>query len=146
MLLAVERAGVKHAYGTTSRYGPVPTYARRLLADGIIGQVREIEYVVHAHLSSLIPYYWLHVLSQGGGALNNVFTHHLGQVLWMTDGEVRSAAGEARRLIKRVPVGPTLHDFRDLFRSALDPEQAATAEWREVDADWGYTVLTTGAS
>jgi hypothetical protein len=38
-------------------------------------------------------------------------------------------------------VGPAVHDFRELASSALTPEKAAKADWREADADWSYTVL-----
>jgi predicted dehydrogenase len=54
---------------------------------------------------------------------------------------VLSAMGEARNDLKRVPVGPPVHDFREFNRKALTPEEAAAAEWREVDSDWSYTVL-----
>jgi predicted dehydrogenase len=141
MLLAALRARVKHAYATTSRYDPVFAYTRTLLASSLIGQVREIEYLDHADFSPLLPYSWVHELSLGGGGLNNAFTHQLGQVLHMTGGRVLSAAGEARRLIDRAPVGASIHDFRDLWSTAIDREQAEEGEWGEVDADFGYTVM-----
>ena len=142
MLLAVERAGVKHAYGTTSRYAPAFTYARTLLlAQGLIGQIREIEAVLNFYTPPLVPYNWSHQLSQGGGMLNSLFTHQLGQILHMTGGQVRAAAGAARRLLDRAPVGRRLHDFRDSFSAVVDPEQAQAGKWRTVDADQGYTVM-----
>ena len=52
----------------------------------------------------------------------------------LTGARVQAAAGEARRLIERAPVGPTLHDFREFMQTDIDPEQAKTGEWREVDA------------
>ena len=54
---------------------------------------------------------------------------------------VLAAMGETRNDLKRVPVGPPIHDFREFNRRALTPEEAAAAEWREVDSDWSYTVL-----
>src|SRR5262249_16689813 len=42
MYVAVEEARVKPAYAATSRYAPMYIYARKLLADGLIGSVREI--------------------------------------------------------------------------------------------------------
>ena len=137
---AVEQAGVKHAYAATSRYAPAAVYARTLLADGLIGQVREIEAVHHFNLSPLLPYSWFLQLDQGGGALYTDFTHFLGQILFITGGKVQAATGEARRLIERAPVGAPVHDLR-LATVPLDPEQAQAGEWRAVDADMGYTVM-----
>jgi predicted dehydrogenase len=54
---------------------------------------------------------------------------------------VKAMAGAAWRLIQRAPVGPPRHDFRGFFQSAMDPEQARRAEWCNVDADTGYSVL-----
>ena len=142
ILLAVENAGVKHAYATTSRYEPVFLHTHTLLANGLIGQVREIEYISHFNFPPLMPFHWFHQLSQGGGWLYNAFTHELGQVLAMTGGKVLTATGEARRLIDRAPIGPTLHDFRDFFDVVVDPEQAEAGEWGEVDADTAFTVMT----
>ena len=143
MLRAVKAAGVKHAYGTTSRYAPAVVYTRSLVANGLIGQIREIESLLHFTLSPLLTYHWVHQLNQGGGLLNNIFTHKLGQVLQITDAQVLAAAGEARRLIERAPVGPTLHDCREIFspNALVNPEQALAGEWRAVDVDLGYTVL-----
>jgi predicted dehydrogenase len=140
MLAAVERAGVKHAYGSTSRYAPVCRYARQLLAGGLIGQVREIESTFHVSFSPLLPYSWLHSLALGGGALNNILTHMLGQVRYITGGKVTAVAGEARRFLERAPVGEPVHDFRTLFGHLVRPDE--TTEWRAVDADQAYTVLT----
>ena len=84
MLQAVEAAGIKHAYCTTSRYAPAALYAQRLLAAGLIGQVQEIECIHHFNLSPLTPASWFFQLSQGGGALYTDFPHFLGQVLFIT--------------------------------------------------------------
>lgn len=73
MLQAVEAAGVKHAYGTTSRYAPAALYAQQLLASGLIGQVQEIECIHHFNLSPLTPASWFFQLSQGCGALHTDF-------------------------------------------------------------------------
>jgi predicted dehydrogenase len=143
MLGAVDRAGVKHAYGSTSRYAPAMVYARQLLADGIIGQVREVESIARYNISPLLPYHWFHQVSQGGGLLNALFTHKLDQVLYATGGVVQAVTGEARQLIDRAPVGVVLHDFRELLdsRAAIPSGLAAAGEWKEVKADQAYTVI-----
>ncbi len=92
MLRAVEQAGVKHAYAATGCYAPAILYTQRLLAQGLIGQVYEIESVLHMNLPiGRLPYGWVHQLSQGGGLLNNAFTHKLAQVLRATGGQVGRA-------------------------------------------------------
>ncbi len=140
MLQAVEAAGVKHAYGATSRYAPAALYAHQLLASGLIGQVQEIECIHHFNTSPLTPASWFFQVGQGGGALYTDFPHFLGQVLFMTGGTIEAVCGAARRLIDQVPVGAPIHDFRESF-TPLDPLQAASSAWQPVDADMGYTIL-----
>ncbi len=141
MLVAVENAGVKHAYAATSRYAPVLAHAHELLPEGLIGRVREIEYLFHADVSPLQPYSWIHQLGLGGGWLYQVFSHQLGQVRRATGATVVAATGEARSLIDKAPIGPAIHDFRDALKTTIDREQAEAGEWGEVDADQAYTVL-----
>ena len=140
MLAAVESAGVKHAYGATSSYAPVVIHTRNLLANSFIGEVQEIESVMHIPLPPLLPYHWLFQANQGGGMLNNIFTHTLGQILCMTGARVMAAGGEARYLVDRAPVVEVFHDSRDPFEVKV--EAAQVKEWREVDADTAYTVMT----
>jgi predicted dehydrogenase len=140
MLLTVEKAKVKHAYGATSRYSPAVLHARDLVSNGFIGQVREIECSVHFNMASW-RYSWLHELNQGGGMLNNVFPHKIAQIIHVTGGVVQAVMGQSQRLVERAPVGPTVHDFRDLFSTCSEEEQAQPREWRSVDADTGCTVI-----
>lgn len=136
-----EAAGVKTAYAATSGYQPSVLFARELVAAGEIGELREVECVSHYHWPKLTSFGWSHRLETGGGRLNNNFTHKLAIVLAVTGGSVLAAAGETRNDLKRVPVGPRSHDFRNFTRDALTPAAAARCEWRKVDSDWAYTVL-----
>jgi predicted dehydrogenase len=139
MLDAAEQAGVKHAYAFSSCYDPIHLYARQLLAEGLIGKVSEIESILNFYESPLAPYSWFHTLALGGGMLNNVLTHKLGQVSYITKCQVVAAAGEAMRLLDRAPVGETIHDFRQAFGKVVQPD--VHTEWRTVDADLAYTVM-----
>jgi len=141
MFQAVERAGVKHGYGATSRYAPAAVYVQSLLAAGLIGQVQEIESIHHFNTSPLSPYSWFFQLKQGGGALYNDFTHFLGQVLFMTGGKLQAVSGTARQLIEQVPVGPAIHDLRLGF-VPLTPKQVEAGAWQTADVDMGYTILS----
>ena len=141
MLLAVEKAGLKHAYAATARYAPVFAHAREQLSEALIGRVREIEYLFHADVLSLQPYSWIHQLGLGGGFLYSLFPHQLGQVRRATGATVVAATGEVRSLIDKAPIGPAIHDFRDALETTVDRKQAEAGEWGEVDADQAYTVL-----
>ena len=138
MLHAVEQAGVKHAYASTSQYGPLFQYARQLLADGKIGQMWHAEYIDHWSIP-ISPLNWGHQLSLGGGVLNNLFTHHLGQVLRVTRGKVHAVTGKVTRSGGLVPVGKPVHDFRELFKNEIKADEMIGS--KEVDADYAYTAL-----
>lgn len=139
MLSAVRRANVKHAYGATSCLEPVFSFARTLLADGAVGALTGIDVQSHMGLSALLPYSWFHELSQGGGMLNQIFTHGLAQVLFTTDGRPREVVGEARCLVPRAPVGSTIHDFRQWFSPVSGVNEETV--WRKADLDTDYSVM-----
>ncbi|MDP9310226.1 MAG: Gfo/Idh/MocA family oxidoreductase [Chloroflexota bacterium] len=142
MLAAGERKGVKHAYAATGCYAPFFGYVRSLLSEGVIGMVREIDYMVHDfNLPPLVPRFWVHQLESGGGFLNNFFTHLLQQVLMLTGGTVTAAMGTVTRHIDRAPIGRPVHDFREGFGAMLTPEQAATADWGAIDIDLGFALM-----
>lgn len=139
MLLAVERAGVKHAYAAASCVSPVIDLARVLVADRLIGTMTGIESTHHAGWGLPRPHSWLDELSLGGGVLNNLFTHKLAQVLRVTEGNPVHVMGEARNFRPKVPIGPRVHDFRELFRP-LTEEQTQAMDWRLADADTSYSI------
>jgi predicted dehydrogenase len=139
MLQTVEQAGVKHAYASTHQYDPCFQYAHQLLRDGIIGQMWQAEYISHGFLQ-LTPYSWIHQLSMGGGFLNNVFTHHLGEVLRVTGGKVHGVTGKVTGHGGLVPVGKPVHDSREYF-SRKENKQDKIIEWKETDADFALTAL-----
>jgi predicted dehydrogenase len=133
--------GVKTAYAASYRYQPQALYARDLIRSGAIGQVYEVECVSHYNWPRNMPFGWPHRLDQGGGRLNNNFTHKLAIVQQVVGGEVLAAMGETRNDLKRTPITEKIHDFRDYSKRALTGEEAAQHEWAEVDSDWSYTVL-----
>src|SRR5215472_4733908 len=139
---AARAAGVKTAYAATSNYQPAALLARKLVADGAIGDLLEAEFVSHYHWSPLAPFGWPHRLSTGGGRLNNNFPHKAAIAEAVAGGVMLAVSGETRNDLKRAPVAPMPHDFRDWQRAAPSAEQAAKGDWAEVDSDWSYTVLT----
>ncbi|MBI1778941.1 MAG: Gfo/Idh/MocA family oxidoreductase [Proteobacteria bacterium] len=137
----VEAGGRKSAYAATSHYQPSAQLARSLIAEGAIGQPLEAEFVSHYRWSSLLPHGWPHRLVTGGGRLNNNFTHKLAIAEHVLRGITLEVAGETRNDLKRAPIAPPQHDFRDWHNSAVAPEAAAKGQWGKVDSDWSYTVL-----
>jgi len=138
---AARDAGVCTAYAATSNYQPAALLARKLIAEGAIGTLFEAEFVSHYHWHERLPYGWPHLLAQGGGRLNNNFTHKLAIAESVCDGVTLAVAGETRNDLRRAPIAPFPHDFREWTRSPVPAEQAAGGEWGAVDSDWSYTVL-----
>lgn len=131
----------KTAYAASYWYQPQALYARELVRQGVLGKVLEIEGVSHFNWPKLMPFGWPHRLETGGGRLNNVFPHLLAMTLNILQGEVLACMGESRNDLKRTPIGPAVHDFRDFARQALTAEEAARLQWGDVNSDWSYTAL-----
>ena len=138
---AVRAADVRSAYAATSNYQPSAMLARALIAEGAIGELLEVEFVSHYHWHERLPYGWPHRLADGGGRLNNNFTHKLAIAESVCGGVALAVAGETRNDLKRAPIVPFPHDFRDWTKALVPLEQARAAPWGEVDSDWSYTVL-----
>jgi predicted dehydrogenase len=138
---AAKAKGVKTAYAASYRYQPQALYARELVQSGTLGQVHEVECISHYNWPKMMPFGWPHRLDQGGGRLNNNFTHKLAIVQQVVGGEILAAMGETRNDLKRVPVGEKVHDFREYTKQEALLAQRSEHEWAEVDSDWAYTVL-----
>ena len=132
---------VKTAFAASFCYEPAVAHAERLIADGAIGELCEVECLSAYALNPLIPFGWSHRVSEGGGRLNNNFTHKLAIVLRATGGRLTKVTGEVRNDMLRAPLGEHQHDFRYREKGAPTARDAERGEWREVDSDWSYTVL-----
>lgn len=134
------RMGVKTAYAEACRYQPQLVYARELAQQGVIGRIREAEYLGHLGWAPLLPFGWMHQLEEGGGRLNTGLPHALSVLQAVMGGEPLAVMGEARYDVPRAPIGPSV-GFPEWIYSAMTPEDAASAEWAEVDADFSFTAL-----
>ncbi|MEM8789673.1 MAG: Gfo/Idh/MocA family oxidoreductase [Pseudomonadota bacterium] len=134
-------AGVKTAFAASFRYTPSVRHAARLIAEGAIGEPTEIECISHFGLERGIPFGWSHRAADGGGRLNNNFTHSLAIVQALTDGDILKVAGDPRDDLGRAPIVAGVHDFTK--RRALIPDDLddPTLDWGESDVEWSYTVL-----
>ena len=140
MLEAATRAGVKTAYAATGCYSSAVLHAQQLVSAGAIGHVTTIDSVLVFPFIPNLPFCWIHDRARGGGMLSTIFTHKLAQVLRITGGEVVAASGMTRPFLDRVPVGPAIHDIRELFGPIPGWDASQATEWREPDADGEYTV------
>jgi predicted dehydrogenase len=137
---AAQDAGVKTAYAASYRYMPHVLLAKELVANGAIGEPQEVECISHFDLNPLIPFGWSHRLNQGGGRLNNNFTHKLSVVLHVLGGDVEAVSGSVRSDMLRAPVVDGVHHFRERHKLAPDSAENPDLIWAENDAEWSYTV------
>lgn len=134
-------ANVKTAFAASYCYQPHALLARQLIADGAIGEPLEVECVSHFNLNPLIPFGWSHRVEDGGGRLNNNFTHKLSIVEHVLDGKIISVSGEVRNDMPQAPLVSGVHDFRERHKFAPTAVDDPTIEWVDTNAEWSYTVL-----
>lgn len=137
---------VKTAFASSFRYMPDVIHAKRLVSEGIIGEPLEVECISHFNLERDIPFGWSHRKEDGGGRLNNNFTHKLSIVTSIVGEKILSIMGEVRDDLGKAPIVDGVHNFktrRDFIPSDLnDPE----LKWGESNVEWSYTVLAQLAS
>ncbi|GAA3857474.1 Gfo/Idh/MocA family oxidoreductase [Celeribacter arenosi] len=133
--------GVKTAYAASFQYTPSVQHAKRLIAEGAIGDPTEIESISHFNLERDIPFGWSHRAEDGGGRLNNNFTHSLAIAQTLVEGDILQIAGDVRDDLGRAPKVEGVHDFTK--RRAFIPENLddPTLEWGESNVEWSYTVM-----
>ena len=138
--MAVDR-GVKTAFAASFRYMPHVIHAKKLVAEGLIGEPLEVECISHFNLEKDIPYGWSHRKEDGGGRLNNNFTHKLSIVTSVVGEKILSIMGEVRDDLLRAPIVEGVHNFktrRDFIPTDInDP----SLQWGESNVEWTYTVL-----
>ncbi len=136
-----QQRGVKTAYAASFRYAPSILHAKHLVADGAIGEPLEVECISHFNLEREIPFGWSHRKEDGGGRLNNNFTHTLSIVTSVLGDEILSIIGEVRDDLGRAPIVEGVHNF--MTRRNFIPEDLndPSLEWGESNVEWSYTVL-----
>ncbi len=81
---------VKTAYAASFRYTVSVLHAKRLAEEGAIGEPLEIECISHFNLDRDIPFGWSHRKEDGGGRLNNNFTHTLSAIPGEFESPIKS--------------------------------------------------------
>ncbi|MEP1444867.1 MAG: Gfo/Idh/MocA family oxidoreductase [Paraglaciecola sp.] len=138
--LAIEKK-VKTAFASSFRYMPEVIHAKRLVASGAIGEPLEVEYISHFNLERNIPFGWSHRKEDGGGRLNNNFTHKLSITTSIIGEKILSIMGEVRDDLGRAPIVEGVHNFktrRDFIPEYIDDP---SLKWGESNVEWSYTVL-----
>lgn len=134
-------SGVKTAFAASFCFMPEVLHARRLVADGAIGEPQEAEFISHFNLERYIPFGWSHQRAAGGGRLNNNFTHMLAIATSVIGDRILAVNGEVRNDMGKAPIVKGVHNFktrRDFIPEDInDPD----LEWGETDVEWSYTVL-----
>lgn len=138
--LAVSK-GVKTAFASSFRYMPEVLHAKRLVADGAIGEPLEAEFISHFNLERHIPFGWSHRREAGGGRLNNNFTHMLSIATSVIGEAILAINGEVRNDLGKAPLVEGVHNFktrRDFIPENIDDP---ALKWGDTDVEWSYTVL-----
>jgi predicted dehydrogenase len=132
---------VKTAFAASYRYMPEIMHAKKLIAEGAIGKPREVESISHFNLNPHIPFGWSHRVEQGGGRLNNNFTHLLSIVTYVLGEKILAVCGEVRNDMPKAPIVEGVHNF--IERRNYIPENINDPALKrgDVNAEWSYTVL-----
>jgi len=136
-----QKKNVKTAFSASYRYMPHVIHAKQLVASGAIGEPVEAEFISHFNLERDIPFGWSHRKEEGGGRLNNNFTHMLSIATSVLGDKILSLIGEVRDDLGKAPIVKGVHNFktrRDFIPKDLnDP----SLEWGESNVEWSYTVM-----
>lgn len=138
---AAAAANRRTCFCAPALFQPQVLFARELIAEGAIGQLREVECVSNFNWPRYAPLTWQHRLDQGGGRLNHLFANTLAAIQSVIDRPIRRAQGTCRNDWRRVPhYDPTI-DWADFYQREPSEDELARFRWAEVDADSSYTAI-----
>ncbi|MFK7903811.1 MAG: Gfo/Idh/MocA family protein [Chitinophagales bacterium] len=132
---------VKTAYASSFRYMPHIIHAKRLVAEGAIGEPTEVECISHFNLERDIPFGWSHRKEAGGGRLNNNFTHKISIVTSVIGEKILSISGEVRDDLGKAPIVEGVHNFKTRRKFIPKDLNDPSLKWGESNVEWTYTVL-----
>ena len=137
--LAVAK-NVKTAFAASFRYMPEVLHAKKLVADGAIGEPLEVECISHFNLERDIPFGWSHRKEDGGGRLNNNFTHKLSIVTSVIGEKILCVMGEVRDDMGKAPIVKGVHNFKTRRDHIPDNLSDPSLQWGESNVEWSYNV------
>ncbi|MDB9805526.1 Gfo/Idh/MocA family oxidoreductase [Porticoccaceae bacterium] len=136
-----EEKQLKTAYAASFRYMPHVLFAKRLVSQGAIGEPQEVECISHFGLEKEIPFGWSHRKEEGGGRLNNNFTHKLSIVTSVIGDEILAVSGEVRDDLLKAPIVDGVHNFKTRRSHIPDDLNDPALKWGDSNVEWSYTVL-----
>jgi len=136
-----EDKGIKTAYAASFRYMPYVLHAKRLVAGGAIGEPQEVECISHFNLEKDIPFGWSHRAEQGGGRLNNNFTHKLSIVTSVVGEKILDIKADVRDDLGKAPIVKGVHNFKTRRDHIPKDLNDPSLEWGESNVEWSYTVM-----
>jgi len=145
LLNAVESRGVHHATGFIWRNDPAFRRLRSLLAEGAIGEIREI-HCRCAIGAPVLPMTWMYDAAAGGGSLMQHGQHIVDRARWLLASEITDVCGELTYDVKETVQGPRFHNVFDAFGWAAARAREGGGEDLprvEVTADTGYAFMAT---
>ena len=135
-----ETKGIKTAFAASFRYMPEVLHAKRLVESGVIGEPLEVECISHFNLERDIPFGWSHRREDGGGRLNNNFTHKLSIVTSIIGEKILSVMGEVRDDLGKAPIVKGVHNFKTRRDHIPEDLKDPSLEWGESNVEWSYNV------
>lgn len=136
-----EEKGVKTAFAASFRYMPHVLHAKRLVAEGAIGEPQEVECISHFNLEKDIPFGWSHRKEDGGGRLNNNFTHKVSIVTSVIGENILAIKSDVRDDLGRAPIVTGVHNFKTRRDHIPDDLSDPNLQWGTSNVEWSYTVL-----
>ncbi len=132
---------VKTAFASSFRYMPCVQHAKQLVASGAIGEPLEVECISHFNLEKDIPFGWSHRKEEGGGRLNNNFTHKISIVTSVIGENIIAISGEVRDDLGKAPIVTGVHNFKTRRDHIPKDLNDPNLTWGESNVEWSYTVL-----
>ena len=132
---------IKTAFASSFRYMPCVIHAKQLVEDGRIGEPVEAEFISHFNLERDIPFGWSHRKEDGGGRLNNNFTHMLSIATSILGEKILSVIGEVRDDLGRAPIVEGVHNFKTRRDHIPENLEDPNLKWGESNVEWSYTVM-----
>ena len=132
---------IKTAFASSFRYMPCVQHAKQLVAAGTIGEPLEMEFISHFNLERDIPFGWSHRKEDGGGRLNNNFTHKISIATSVIGENILSICGEVRDDLQKAPIVKGVHNFKTRRNHIPKNLNDPALVWGESNVEWTYTVM-----
>ena len=136
-----KKANIKTAFASSFRYMPHIIHAKQLIANNFIGEPVEMESISHFNLERDIPFGWSHRKEDGGGRLNNNFTHMISIATSVLGEKVLSISGEVRDDLGKAPIVDGIHNFKTRREHIPEDLNDPTLKWGESNVEWSYKVI-----